>query len=319
MNRRALRLLCFLACVPSIGALLAKVWGIASMRSATLATALPAAILLVAIWNWARRRGDWELADTLAIGFGAGVIATIAYDIARFPFFMAGIRVYGTISAFGIWLLDSYASSRYTETAGWLYHYWNGITFGIMYALMAPRRHWIWAVVWACLLESLAIVSPFGKIFSVAGDYSIMAIAYWGHVAYGVPLGRMVQNWKGTREGIRSIDRPVGWAMAAIACLLTGLYFAGGDPPPQPALFQVDGTYLHPDWLRVQKGASIAVRNPGPGAVHLIVSRTPPQALSASQTLNVPFPNPGIYQVHVETPWRTHSSFVIVEPVEALQ
>jgi len=39
-----LRALCFLACIPSIGALLAKVYGIASMRMVTLDVFLPCAV-----------------------------------------------------------------------------------------------------------------------------------------------------------------------------------------------------------------------------------------------------------------------------------
>ena len=51
------RLLCFLACIPSGGALLAKVFGIAPLQAVTLYLFLPCALFLVGMWWWASRTG----------------------------------------------------------------------------------------------------------------------------------------------------------------------------------------------------------------------------------------------------------------------
>ena len=37
-------------------------------------------------------------------------------------------------------------SSSVTSTMGWLFHLSNGVTFGIMYAVVGARRHWLWGV-----------------------------------------------------------------------------------------------------------------------------------------------------------------------------
>ena len=51
------------------------------------------------------------------------------------------------------------AWSKYTSEAsaaifaGWLYHFWNGFNFAIIYALVAGPRRWYWGVAWAMMLE----------------------------------------------------------------------------------------------------------------------------------------------------------------------
>jgi len=263
-----------------------------------------------------RREDDLGIPESVAIGSVAGLLASFAYDIARFPFAMAGTRVFGTISVFGVWLLDAQASSRYTEAAGWLYHYWNGISFGIMYALFARGRHWFWAIVWACLLETLAIVSPFGTIFHVAGDAKAMAIAYWGHVAYGYPLGVMVRDWDRTSASLTAMPNRVRWALVVIACAIVGGYLTGVEPPPAARQFRIDATHLHPDWLRINRGDTVRFHNPGPGPVVVVSSTKEQIPVAPSQDGSLRFAQTGIHQLFVQTDQLTHSSFVIVEPVE---
>ena len=317
-----LRVVASIAAAMSIGSLLAKMFGLLPMRTAGLAIALPCSLLLIGIWVWARCRGMRPLATDLAIGFVAGVLATIAYDLFRAPFLVTGQRIFAPISAFGMWLTNAQRSSRLTELVGWTYHYSNGITLGVMYSLYMRGRHWAWAVVLACGLETAAIVSPFGTIFRLKGNIPGIAIAYLGHVAYGVPLGWLVWRWQRTRDWLATVPRPV-WTLGAV---LVGAALIGPFVSPDEQAtgasessvgFQVEGIRLRPDWLRIGRGETVRVGNPGPEAVTL---RWKP----GDATFNIPggqqrglnFPMTGIYQVFVETPLRTHSSFVIVEPAE---
>jgi hypothetical protein len=314
---RILGLACFLACALPVGALLAKVWGVAGMQDVALWIALPASVAVAAVWAWARRTGRDDIADALAIGFAAGLVASFAYDIARVPFAMSGMRVFGTISAFGVWLLDARASNQVTELTGWAYHYWNGITFGVMYALMARGRHWIFAIVWACLIETVAIVSPFGRVFSIAGDYNAMSIAYMGHVAYGIPLGLMVQRWDHTRDSLRGMSHSVLLLMAASVVVLAGVYVSGDEPDLAPNSFVVDGRELRPAWLRADRGAAITIANPGDAAVRVRISQlADPIDVPARTSHVLSLVEPGIVQLAILTDRRTVSSFLMLEPVE---
>jgi hypothetical protein len=318
----ALRSLCFVLCIPSVGALLAKVYGVASMQRAAIAVAMPSAFALLVLW-WR----DWNtpertLATALEIGVVGGMLGTIGYDLARLPFALAGWRVFASISAFGLWLAEAHVSSRATEALGWAYHYFNGITFGIMYALVMARRHWIWAVMWGCLLETIALLSPFGRIFNFSGNYPAIAIAYFGHVGYGIPLGIVVQQWDSSLEVIRGTPSALKWMVAAVvAAALIGPTLSPErrkhDALPKADTFEVEGSFLRPEWIRIDRGRSVTVENRSPTAVLIDIKQSGQEStIPPGAAARFAFDRIGIFQVFVKTENRSHSSFVMVEPVE---
>ena len=314
-----LRLVCFFASAASVGALLAKLYGLASMRQFGLWVALPCALLVMGIWTWARRNGKPDLVADLEVGFCGGLLATIAYDLVRIPFHLAGQRIFAPISAFGIWLTDAGRSSQLTETVGWTYHYSNGILFGVMYALFMRGRHWFWAVVWACALETLAIFCPFGRVFHLRGNVPGIAIAYLGHVAYGLPLGWLVQQSKSTRAWLSTVPAPVWYFGGMLVCAsLVGPFLSPVlESSPRERGFRVAGSRLTPDWLRIERGEPIQIFNPQAEAVDVVerpgneVTRIP-----AGQSRAFRLSAPGIVQFFVQTDRPSHSSLVIVEPAE---
>lgn len=319
----SLRIACFLACIPSGGALLAKVYGLASMQQVVLFVFLPCCVFLGTVWLRARR-SDEDLADALLLGFVGGLLGTLAYDLIRIPFLIGGQRVFAPIHAYGVWVADASTSSRFTDVLGWSYHFSNGITFGIMYALFMRGRHWLWAVGWAFLLETIAVVSPFAQIFHLAGDYSKLGVAYLGHVAYALPLGFMVMRWERSRERLHNAPPWAGWlvGMGAVALLLGPLVSpirAERDQRVQPGTFRIEGDRLNPDWLRVERGTAIRIENPSAEAATVFV-RPPGVELivPANGAIQQPLNGTGVVQVFVMTDRRSHSSFVLAEPVEAL-
>src|ERR1044072_7766178 len=78
-----LRILCFLLCIPSGGALLAKVYGLASMKPVSLFVMLPGLAILTGIWLWALKTKKTRLNRDLIVGFLGGLVGTICYDLAR--------------------------------------------------------------------------------------------------------------------------------------------------------------------------------------------------------------------------------------------
>ncbi len=317
-----LRAACFAACLPSGGVLLAKLHGLGPMHTLALAAALPGCLLLVAAWAWARRAGWEALAGDLEVGALGGLLGSFAYDLFRVPFHLAGMRVFAPISAFGVWVAGAEMSSRFTEVLGWTYHYSNGITFGIMYALVLPRRHWAWAIAWALLLETIAVVCPFGRVFALRGNYPALAIAYAAHVPYGLLLGWLVWRRAAVRAWLAGLSWPVraGAVLAAALALVWPLAApdeAARDARARPGEFRVEDIRLNPDWLRIDAGGAVTIRNPGPAEV-VVVSKQQQRTVrvAAGQEKVLAFPSTGIYQVFVQTQRQTRSSFVIVEPVE---
>lgn len=314
-----LRGLCLLACIPSAGALLLKVYGFMEMPTALLYLYLPGIVFLLGVW-WRGAEARYSpLREALAIGILAGLVATLAYDLARVPFLIFGQRVFMTINTYGVWISDAVQSSRFTDLIGWSYHFSNGIAFGILYALFMRGRHWGWAVLYACLLETIALSSPFRTIFSLSGNWQAIGILYLGHVFYGIPLGLICQHWEASRGWLNETTRPVKWGLVG----LFGLALVhpvlvpdnvARDGRRSPGALTVEGRELNPDFVRIRTGGQIAVRNPsGVAASILVKNRGERVAVAAGGSASLRFPEPGIYQVLVETTRRSRSSFVIVE------
>ena len=314
----------FLACLPSASAVLTEVHGVASLRDVVWFLAVPGYVVLAATWLLTRNsERPWvrELADAIAIGAVGGLLATIAYDVVRIPFVIAGYRVYVPNSTYGLWILDSATSTRFSETVGWLYHFANGINFGIMYALFMRGRHWSLAIVWACLLETIAIFSHYGIVYMLAGKPLVIAIAYFGHVAYGLPLGFMVQRWEASARYLRTlptIGRATAFILrvAAIVGSLTLPSQIATDARAQPSTFSVEEGRLVPDWLHLRKAGSIVLKNSCAAASLVVVDGRDQPLLAACEERRLDLAEQGIHQLYVRTgEFRSHSSFVLVDPV----
>ncbi|MFZ0545784.1 MAG: hypothetical protein WAM60_10130 [Candidatus Promineifilaceae bacterium] len=286
-------------------------------------------VFLLIVWRWSAINGRHYLHQALVVGFWGGLIGTLGYDLIRVPFLvLLGQRVFAPISVYGVWLADAAISSRLTEVLGWGYHFSNGITFGIMYALFMRRRHWLWAIPWAFLLETIALVSPFSTIFNLTGNYSAIGIAYLGHVAYGLPLGWLVYKWDETLAWKKREPAVLRWGVPVIAfSIMTFVVFSPFIRPNWIArenravadTLLVEGIRLNPDWVRIDRGQSVTIRNDEADAVTVddkSAGTTIPLEAGTEETIS--FPQTGIYQLFVETDGRTRSSFVIVEPVEDL-
>lgn len=314
--------LCFILCVPSGGALLVKVYGLLELNSGVLFVTLPCCVALVGIWLWAKRTGRNSLAEALAIGCLGGLLGTLAYDLVRIPPLLSGQRIFAPISAYGVWIADAGGSSRGTELLGWAYHFSNGLTFGMMYTLCLRKRHWAWAILWGLVLETIALVSPFGRIFYLVGNYQAIGIAYFGHIAYGLPLGWLAFRWEETSAWLRQLSLRRVMQLLLIACaVMAWLIFwpthVQRDARVMAGEFRVEAIALNPDWLRLTRGGSIQVFNPEARDITVVVRQTNAKHRIASQAkTTISFPQPGLYQLFVETSRQTRSSFVIVEPVE---
>lgn len=313
---------CFVLCIPSGGALLAKVYGLASLHESAIFIALPCCCALIAMWWWARQTGRKDLAEALAIGFFGGLLGTLAYDLVRVPAHLSGQRIFAPIGAYGVWIAGAANSSRYTDLIGWSYHFSNGLTFGVMYTLWMRKRHWGWGILWGLTLETIALLSPFGRIFYLVGNYQAIITAYYGHIAYGLPLGLAAYGWEATVNTLKNQAARLTvmislLTLAVISALLFLPAQVQKDDQVEPGAFRVDALRLNPDWLRIERGQTIGIVNSEPRPVIVVVKQNNTRySLANNARESIPFDRPGIYQLYLETKDRTRSSFVIVEPVE---
>ena len=168
-------------------------------------------IALLALGLFDRQRGNGELWQAVMIGLAGGLIAAVAYDVFRLPFVFAkawGIssivppmNLFKVFPRFGAMVLgqpleqDHY--SLLTQVVGWLYHFSNGATFGVMYVAMVgnpTRRHWLWAVLMALALELGMLLTPYPHVFGIAVTPRFVLVTIAAHAIFGVGLGLTVRN-----------------------------------------------------------------------------------------------------------------------------
>ncbi len=204
------RLLVFMLAATSIWCLLAEFYGLCTMRWFTFAILIPSTVALIALAIADRLRGRGLLWRAVLIGAAAGLIAACAYDLFRIPFVVAAIDNIGpewlrlplfkVFPRFGAMILgqpfDATATdSQFTLAAhliGWIYHFSNGITFGVMYmALMgdASRRSWLWAVLFATGVELAMLVTPYTSFFGIHMTTRFVIVTFAAHAIFGVALG----------------------------------------------------------------------------------------------------------------------------------
>jgi len=200
------RVLVFFLAASSIASLLVDFYGVCSMRICTLAVFLPAMLLLSCFAALDRCRGDQRLWRAVWVGLASGLLAAVAYDVFRLPFVFAkewGIdsvvtpmNLFKVFPGFGAMILGQpVEQANYTLTTqlvGWLYHFSNGATFGVMYMALigdGARRHWSWGVLFAVTLELGMLFTPYPAVFHIPVTGRFVAVTLAVHAIFGVVLG----------------------------------------------------------------------------------------------------------------------------------
>jgi len=272
----------------SIAALLADIFGIAPMHLVFWFASVPSMAVLAVLGSLSKVGDEWR--DRIRVGALGGLAGTLGYDIVRVPFAIAGQRVFAPIESYGLLIADASASSALTSALGWLYHFSNGITFGIAYAAVAARRHWAWGVLWGLVLESVALFSPFGTRYGIAGQLGPIAIAYGAHLAYGYPLGKIVQNFDAFRSRLGRFT--VAIVLSVSAVILLGWFRPWTAPTGQGPAATVTRDRFDPEWLRIKAGECVTVENRSGTRFE-----TPHGEVAAAGTSRLCFPQAGVYRV----------------------
>jgi hypothetical protein len=152
------------------------------------------------------------------IGTIGGFIAAVSYDLFRIPFVVAAadkigppwlrLPLYKVFPQFGAMILGepyspSQTDSQFTLRAhivGWIYHFSNGMTFGVMYMAMigdARRRSWLWAIALAVGLELSMLFTPYTNFFGIGTTLRFVIVTMVAHLIFGVALG-LYARWKAT-------------------------------------------------------------------------------------------------------------------------
>jgi hypothetical protein len=80
---------------------------------------------------------------------------------------------------------------------GWIYHFSNGATFGVMYLAIigdGARRHWACAVLFALALELGMLFTPYPAVFGIHVTTRFVIVTVLAHAIFGVALGLSVRR-----------------------------------------------------------------------------------------------------------------------------
>jgi hypothetical protein len=181
-------------------AILAETFTPVPMRVSVPAVVLPGAILLVLmVFAGAKRFPELDrFADRAISGAKFGLLATVAYDIIR-PLLMVIFRYhfnpYRAMPVFGSLILNEPKTAASAIAAGWVYHFWNGVGFGVMFALMRPRGGWVAGLVWAMCLQGFMMWAYPTLLKLRLDNPGFMMAGLVGHAVWGVVLGRSLERW----------------------------------------------------------------------------------------------------------------------------
>lgn len=202
------RIIVFLLAATSIWSLLGEMYHLWPMQFFTLGVFLPACVALAAIALHDCRRGDGRAGRIIVIGAIAGLIAAVAYDIFRLPFVFSKtwglaavippLPLFKVFPMFGAMILGNADShSLAANLIGWVYHFSNGITFGVMYAVLVNgqwRRRWPVAIVFAVGLELAMLFTPYPATFGIRVTETFVVVTLTAHLIFGVTMGRNVHQ-----------------------------------------------------------------------------------------------------------------------------
>lgn len=194
----------------SIACLLADFYGLCPMSFFTVFIFLPALIALCVLAVHDRVRGERHVWRAVWIGCLAGLLAAVAYDVFRLPFVFAkewGIdsivppmKLFKVFPRFGAMVLgepiEQPAYSLAAHVIGWIYHFSNGATFGVMYLALigdGRRRHWAWAVLFALGLELGMLLTPYPTVFNIPVTARFVIVTIAAHSIFGAGLGWSVR------------------------------------------------------------------------------------------------------------------------------
>lgn len=183
--------LAVLAALTSVGALLLHWAGWLRMPFTATFISLPGTLLLLCITVWAGRTDRNLLFNRLIVGVTAGAFGLVAYDLMRFlvqAVLPVGFDAFFSMRAFGTLMTGRPPGTNVALYTGWLYHISNGLTFGIMYALLAGPARWQWGLVWGLILE-VAMLVVYPAVFNPNPRSGFVLVSIVGHAAFGSVIG----------------------------------------------------------------------------------------------------------------------------------
>jgi len=171
------------------------------MKETGLWLLLPSIGVLLAALLFARLNGYTRLVNRVLAGAGAGIIATIGLEAVRMYSFHHGGMPGDLPRLMGVLLTDQFmvGPSDMSDMLGYAYHYWNGASFGIIFAVLLGRKTMLWGIAYGVIIGTVFLLSPpvqaLGIGFMGREMPTMPLTVYIAHLVYGGILGWLCHCW----------------------------------------------------------------------------------------------------------------------------
>jgi hypothetical protein len=186
-----LLLLTLAAAASSILALLLDWVGWIRMPYTVSFLSLPAMVFLVVLTVWAGRTREALLFNRLTVGATGGLLGLVGYDVVRWlvqVVLPVDFDAFAAFPTFGHLMTGEPREAGIALAAGWAYHVTNGLTFGIIYALVAGPARWWWGLVWGAALEA-AMMVVYPSLMNPRSVSDFVMVSVIGHGVFGAIVG----------------------------------------------------------------------------------------------------------------------------------
>ncbi len=162
---------------------------------------IPSIVLLMVVVVVASARGHRRLVNRIVAGAGAGLVATLALEAVRITSFKMGGMPGDLPRLLGVLLTDQFmvGPSTVSDILGFSYHFWNGASFGIIYALLLGKRNSAWGMSYGVLVGLGFLASPATKAMGVgfmASNMPAMQLTVViAHLGFGLLLAILTRRW----------------------------------------------------------------------------------------------------------------------------
>lgn len=178
--------------------------GYSTLHDLAFLAVIPAAVLLVLAWAFLRNSPFNELAASIYNGALAGALATIALEAVRYSGYRMGFMPGNLPELMGVLLFDRFAlgPTIASTLGGFVYHFWNGACFGIVFALGRFRLANWWAVPYGVAVGVGFLASPVVQalgvgLFGVNFGWHFAATVLAAHLAFGAAMALLVSGSRG--------------------------------------------------------------------------------------------------------------------------
>lgn len=181
------------AAATSIAALLLQLTGVIRMPYTLTFVTAPGMIFLLCLLIRAGRAHRPLIVNRLQVGLIAGLAGLVAYNATRWV--VATLLSLKTSPFYSIYIFGHLITGQPTDSAasaiaGWLYHISNGVTFAIMYTLIAGPARWWFGLLWGLILESaMLLIYPSSVILRPPALGPFIVVSLISHAMYGAVVG----------------------------------------------------------------------------------------------------------------------------------